>query len=196
MATDQAGRASGGGWGSARKKRNCATAIAYHRVHAARSVQWRSGCPSSPQEAQEMKALLALLALASAALAADVHVAWDKPPQAESLKGFNVWCGTNSGQYDFYIQVNGYTNTDVIFTGLTPAQTYYVAAESVSTNGMISPMSEELVVVPPAPPLNLHIVIEQGNPLGVWQETTNIFDVAVFPVEQSNLFLRARLRLD
>src|SRR5215475_3401687 len=100
---------------------------------------------------------------------ADVHIHWLPPEDITGVVGYNAWVGTNSCasttnecNYDYYVYVPGATNTEVIFCGLTVATRYYFSVESVNVDGMVGPMSEEIVVIPPGAPRHLTVVIEEG----------------------------------
>ncbi len=140
-----------------------------------------------------MKLFACIGLLAAGAVAAEVHLRWEPPADTTGIACYNAWIGTNSGAYDYYVTVPGVTNCEVLYH-LDVAKPYFFAVESVSSNGMIGALSEEVTIIPPATPRHLTIVIEQSGTIipGNWIETTNIFDVTMDP--QTNAYFRASIK--
>jgi hypothetical protein len=86
--------------------------------------------------------LLTVLLLAAGRLdAGSVTIAWD--PNTESdVTSYTVFWGTQSGVYTSNASAGDVTSYTV--TNLVAGQTYYFAVEAVSSDGLTSPMSQEV----------------------------------------------------
>src|SRR5262244_2473868 len=104
-----------------------------------------------------LRSLLILLACLSLAFAAtpaqaqQVQLAWDAPVQTNgtpvpNLAGYNLYYGTQSGQYPTMIPV-GLTTTYTV-TKLSAGQTYYFAVKATNNSGTESAFSNEVSVTP------------------------------------------------
>src|SRR5262245_11262376 len=98
--------------------------------------------------------LLVCLSLAFAATPAQaqqVQLAWDAPVQTNgtpvpNLAGYNLYYGSQSGQYPTKIPV-GLTTTYTV-TNLSAGQTYYFAVKATNNSGTESAFSNEVSVTP------------------------------------------------
>jgi hypothetical protein len=73
--------------------------------------------------------------------AANVTLAWN-PDGDPSVSGYNIYYGGVSGVYTKKISAGNTTNVTV--AGLIPGAAYYFAASACSTNGLESPLSNEV----------------------------------------------------
>jgi len=89
-----------------------------------------------------LPALLFLLALFPARLAAGtLGIAWD-PNTEDDLRGYKVYYGTQSGEYDFVINAGNVTQYTV--WGLEPGTLYYLALTAYDISGNESDFSAEV----------------------------------------------------
>ncbi len=95
-----------------------------------------------------------------------VWLSWDSADASEGIVSYQVYYGTNSGNY-IYSDTSFYPNGDLI-PGLVLGQTYYFAVASVNTNGLVSSLSQEIsYTVPIPPPFAIQYQIDRdynGNP--------------------------------
>ncbi len=99
-------------------------------------------------KAARLLALLASIVLLPATLhAAAVTVAWDANVESDVV-GYVVFYGTQSGVYTVTQSVGNITSWTV--NNLTPGQTYYFAVEAVNSDGLTSPLSQEVSALIPA----------------------------------------------
>jgi hypothetical protein len=93
--------------------------------------------------------LLALLALfATPLFAGSVTVTWD-PNTEPDVVGYTVYYGTQSGVYTFSKAVGNVTTWTA--DSLAAGQTYYFAVQAVSSDGLTSPLSQEVSTTIPTP---------------------------------------------
>src|SRR5262245_56511982 len=98
---------------------------------------------------------LSVAFVATPAQAAEVHLAWDAPLQADgnpvpNLEGYKLYYGTQSGQYQAPILVGLTENDDYTVQNLSAGQTYYFAVKAYNTTGTESPFSNEVSTTTPA----------------------------------------------
>ena len=94
--------------------------------------------------------------------AQSVSLAWDATTDL-NVAGYNVYYGTNSGQYVYSSTVDHTTNTTV--TGLQDGVTYFFVVTAFNTAGLESPWSNEVIYsVPPSGPGPGSPVISWSNP--------------------------------
>jgi len=74
--------------------------------------------------------------------AQSVSLAWDATTDL-NVAGYNVYYGTNSGQYVYSSTVDHTTNTTV--TGLQDGVTYFFVVTAFNTAGLESPWSNEVI---------------------------------------------------
>jgi hypothetical protein len=92
--------------------------------------------------------VLALLALCAApAFAGSVTVTWDRNTEPDVVS-YSVFWGTQSGVYTFSQAVGNVTTYTV--NDLTPGATYYFAVQAVSSDGLTSPLSQEVSTTIPS----------------------------------------------
>jgi hypothetical protein len=93
-------------------------------------------------------ALVLFTWLASVGRAATQNVVlnWTAIPSS-AVMGYNVYFGTNSGQYVYKIKVG--KQTTVTISNLNPGLTYFFAATSLGTNGTESHYSSEVNFIVP-----------------------------------------------
>jgi BarA-like signal transduction histidine kinase len=119
-----------------------------------------------------------LLALAFACVltpavlhAGSVTLNWNPNPEADVV-GYVVLYGTDSGAYAFTQQVGNVTTATV--TGLKAGKTYYFAIRAVNSDGLSSPVSDEVsTVVPTTSPT--------GETLDHWKARFAITDMDADP---------------
>ena len=78
-----------------------------------------------------------------------ITLAWDPDPSS-AVAGYRLYEGTASQNYTNIIDVGN--TTSVTVAGLTPSVTYYFALATYDTNGLQSPLSDEISYTVPAPP--------------------------------------------
>jgi hypothetical protein len=101
-----------------------------------------------------------------------ISLAWN-PSSSANVAGYEVFCGTNSGQYDTSVDVGAATNATI--TGLTGGTTYYLAVLGYDSDGNQSPYSNEITNTVPLPPVIRTNPASQQASLGA----TVTFNVAV-----------------
>jgi hypothetical protein len=74
---------------------------------------------------------------------------WDTPNTNQNVVAYQVFYGTNSGNY-IYSDTSYYYNGDLIYN-LEMGQTYYFTVAAVDVNGKVSDLSHELVYTVPKP---------------------------------------------
>lgn len=114
--------------------------------------------------------LLLLLTLFPGRLGASaLTVAWD-PNTEDDLAGYKVYYGTQSGNYDFVVDVGNVAQYTV--SNLEPETQYYFAVTAYDTSGNESDFSEEVGSItsegpppepPPDPPLEVVSVISPNG---------------------------------
>jgi hypothetical protein len=105
---------------------------------------------------------LAGLAIGPTAGQAQVYgVAWDTSPDT-NVTGYVVYYGTNSGSYDFRVDVG--TNTMTIPPNLSPWVTYYFVVTAYNSAAVESAPSDEISFTMPAT-LQLNSGINPGDPM-------------------------------
>jgi hypothetical protein len=88
------------------------------------------------------------------ALGNDISLAWDPSPEPE-IAGYLLYVGTNSGIYSC-TNVYAGTHTFATVSNMTPDTVYYFAVTALTTNGMQSDFSSEVVytnAIAPTPPV-------------------------------------------
>lgn len=135
---------------------------------------------------------LSLGAVLNPLKATDLNLAWNAPEGSNYLSGYTIQ-GTNSTS-GFQIFVEGYTNTTLTVTNLSPGKTYFIRANSIGTNGLVSDWSGTLEVNIPKAPLNIRIDLETSNqPVGgTWNSFTNFNVIIDNALEQA--YYRANLK--
>ncbi len=78
---------------------------------------------------------------------AQVALTWD-PNSEPDLAGYEIYYGTESGNYQWNIDVGNVTNYSV--NGLDTGMTYYFVATAYNTGGLQSGYSNEVVYTPPS----------------------------------------------
>ena len=92
--------------------------------------------------------LLGLLLTANDAVAGQITLAWD--PSADTVAGYTIYYGTESGSYSGQVDVGNQTSGTV--PGLTDGVRYYFAVKAYSSSGMFSGPSNEVSSVAALPP--------------------------------------------
>jgi hypothetical protein len=90
--------------------------------------------------------VLAGLAMSQNAAAQTVVLDWN-PSVSANVAGYNVYYGTNSGNYIY--EVDAGDATSVTLSNLICGATYYFAATAYDTNGDESPFSAEVSFIEP-----------------------------------------------
>jgi hypothetical protein len=85
--------------------------------------------------------IIFLLFLNNKSYSAQVALAWD-PSNQSDLKGYKIYYGTVSGNYQWTIDAGNVTNYMV--TGLNTGATYYAAATAYNSSGLESNFSNEV----------------------------------------------------
>ena len=118
-----------------------------------------------------MKTKLAALTLAAitalfagtalTASARDVTLAWDAPPEANTLSGYKLaWRSVASPITTNVVDVPGAATLTTTATGLIPGKEYIFTAYSVGTNGLVSDPSNALSVTVPTGPQKLRLGLQ------------------------------------
>lgn len=118
-------------------------------------------------------------------------VSWDAAPAAA---GYNLYLGTNSGQYFSRTSISNVTSYEL--TNLAAGLTYYVALTTVSSNGLQSRFSNEANVAtpaPPPPPGGVKIVIKVEKATAATGPWNSIAETAL--VDNTPGFWRSRLEI-
>jgi hypothetical protein len=94
-----------------------------------------------------MLAVAGMTICSQANAAQQFAVAWDASPDT-NVTGYTVYYGTNSGSYDFRMDVG--TNTMTAIPDLGPWATYYLVVTAYNAAGVESPPSSEISSTIPA----------------------------------------------
>jgi hypothetical protein len=92
--------------------------------------------------------------------AAEMTLAWDANTESD-LKGYIVYYGTSSKNYDHSIDVGNVSTCTI--PGLTKGQTYYLAATAYDTSLNESAYSEEITYTVPTSTLSYTITATAGS---------------------------------
>lgn len=102
-----------------------------------------------------MRGILTLFTLAGSLLfalgakaqgVASITLEWNPSPSS-NVAGYDVFYGTNSGNYNTAVPIENSTATNVTVKGLIPGVTYYFAAAAFDNSGNISAYSPEISAV-------------------------------------------------
>ena len=122
--------------------------------------------------------LLLCVCLTSEALAqTTLTIGWDPNPSTDSVKGYRVYAGTQSGIYS--TSVDAGNTTSYTFSGLTTGQVYYFTVRAYDADGALSDPAGEIVGQPLAPPRvpATQDFLHDGWPDLVWQRTDGSIQV-------------------
>lgn len=87
------------------------------------------------------------MSIATASPAQELTVGWDTSPDS-NVTGYVVYFGTNSGTYDFRMDVG--TNTTATLPNLRPWVKYYCVVTAFNASNLESPPSDEISFMLPA----------------------------------------------
>ncbi len=125
-----------------------------------------------------MRRFACLLALISAIVltptmlcAGSVTIGWNANPESDVV-GYVVLYGTQSGVYTFTRQVGNVTTATL--TNLKAGQTYFVAVRAINSDGMSSPVSQEVSAEVP-------LTSPSGETLDQWKARFGITDMSADP---------------
>jgi len=113
-----------------------------------------------------------------AANAAQVTIAWDKNSEPD-IAGYKIHYGTNSGSYDYSVNVGNYTSCTI--SDLAEGTTYYFSATAYNTLNNESDFSEKIAYTPGSEPdtppdSTSEVIIDNGDPgtafSGTWEVST------------------------
>jgi len=110
----------------------------------------------------------------------DLVLTWNASPSSV-VAGYNVYYGTNSGNYTYKVQAGN--ATEVVISNLLPGVTYYFAATAYDLNGDESAYSSEIIFIVPGvlamnqpiagAPASLQFPVEPGH----WYEVQATSDL-------------------
>ena len=84
-----------------------------------------------------------VLSSGASCLAATATVSWDKNPEPD-IKGYKIYYGTSSGNYDNNIWIDSPDQTSYVFDNLQEGNTYYFAVTAVDLADQESELSDEV----------------------------------------------------